>query len=394
MKPSNKSKAFVECCKISDLATPALYSKKYYKFSKNSSLMNDNSFENYLLDIALPDLKSKEAGFKLADMYPVGGSKVVDSLVKDIKIVVPTNTLKFIGNLINSDSTTVHCWRTGYNSVPLLKLKQIFDVWKKTCKISKQEFTEKWNKVFQNTNSFHSGKNSAKVKLPKYLSTDLAYVVGFLLADGYIKSQTKLLSRGKHPEYSVVFYDNSKAFLEKFDKILANLFDVKCNQHLLVSQNGSCYALRCTSKPIHRFFTEVLKIPEGYKQGNIVVPKIIEDSPREIQKAFIAGFCDGEGCVGISTKNPYFEVVQASYTGKSPQILDWISAKLNEFGVRVSVPQRGTGFWRIRSASQKVINKYYTIISSRHVDKIPKFEEVRRFSYAEHRKSREGGNRA
>jgi len=347
-------------------------------------------FDNYLLDIALPDLENKKAGFKLCDLYPIGASKHLKPLIYDIKLEIPINTLKFVGKEIGSDSTTIHCWLTDYNKTPLLKFIQILDVWRRVCNKSNTDVNRKLNGLFDETKFFSSGCGSIPVKLPQKMSKDLAYLIGFLLADGYIKSQTKLLLRGKYPESSIVFYDNSKKFLQGLNKIMISEFGANCNLHYAEDKKGSWYALRSTSKPIHRFFTEVLKIPSGYKQGHIVVPKIIEDSSTEIQKSFISGFCDGEGCVGISTKNPYFEVAQASYTGKPPQILEWISDKLNAFGINISKPQIGSNCWRLRTASQKVINNYYSIISSRHNDKIPKFEEVKRFSYARHRKEREG----
>jgi hypothetical protein len=40
MKPSSKSKAFAECCKMLDLATPALNLKNDYKYSNNNQSMN------------------------------------------------------------------------------------------------------------------------------------------------------------------------------------------------------------------------------------------------------------------------------------------------------------------------------------------------------------------
>jgi len=55
-----------------------------------------------------------------------------------------------------------------------------------------------------------------------------------------------------------------------------------------------------------------------------------------------------------------------------------ISEKFNELGISVLKPQKGSSFWRIRTGSQKVINNYYSLISSRHGDKIPKFEEVKK----------------
>jgi hypothetical protein len=372
---------------------PALRSQSDYKYKKSNFLDNKMIFDNYLLDIALPDLENKEAGFKWCELYPIGASKYLKPLIDDIKLEIPINTLKFVGKEIGSNSTTIHCWLIDYNKTPLLKFIQILDVWRRVCNKSNTDINRKLNELFEKLNSFSSGGKSIPIKLPRKMSKDLGYLIGFLLADGYIKSQTKLLQRGKYPESSIVFYDNSKKFLQSVDKIMSSEFGANCNLHYAEDKKGSWYALRSTSKPIHRFFTEVLKIPSGNKQGYVVVPKVIKNSSIEIQKAFISGFCDGEGCVGISTKNPYFEVAQASYTGKPPQILEWISDKLNALGINISKPQIGSNCWRLRTASQKVINNYYSIISSRHNDKIPKFEEVKRFSYARHGKKRKGDDR-
>ncbi len=85
--------------------------------------------------------------------------------------------------------------------------------------------------------------------------------------------------------------------------------------------------------------------------------------------------------------------MQVSYINNPPQILIWISEKLNELRISVSKSQKGSSFWRIRAGSQKVINNYYSLISSRHNDKIPKFKKVKRFSYAKLARTNKGDDR-
>lgn len=366
------------------LACSACNSPSNYKPRKEGSLDN-MQFKNYLLALALPDEKLEQKLDCTFPLYITGANVILSELFMSIKEKMP-DALKFIASTLGNDRSSIDCWLNGYNPVPILKTYQIFKIWKSICKKTDLEFENKWDLLFEKVTEFGS-RNGHKIKLPKELSIDLAYVIGFLLADGYIKNVDKLIERGKYPEYTISFYDKSNEFLKKIEAIFVSEFFAHCNLYYAKDKKGSWYCLRCTSKPIHRFFIEVLGLPFGYKQGRVCAPEIIKQAPVELQKAFISGFCDGEGCVGISTKNPYFEVAQVSYTKGPPEILVWISQKLIEFGINISAPQKGTGFWRLRTGSQKVINSYYTIISSRHNDKMPKFEEVKRFSYGRKNRS-------
>ncbi|MFA5931424.1 MAG: LAGLIDADG family homing endonuclease [archaeon] len=361
-------------------SSPARRLVRCLKTPNLQSFTDTMQFSNYLLNIALPDENLEKVFATEFPIYITGVNKILSSLVNEIKENTTQNSLQLIASELKNDSTSVRCWLTGYNPTPILKAYKILKIWKSVCGKTEVEFETKWDFLFQNVSGYNS-RRMPKVKLTKSLSNDLAYVIGFFLADGHIKNVDKLVQRGKYPEYTIAFYDKSADFLKKIEAIFVKEFSAKCNLHYAEDKKGSWYCLRCTSKPIHRFFIEVLGLPFGYKQGRVCAPEIIKQASVDAQKEFISGFCDGEGCVGISTKNPYFEVAQVSYTANPPEILVWVSQKLNEFGVKISVPQKGVTVWRIRTASQKVINNYYTIISSRHVDKIPKFEEVKRFSY-------------
>ncbi|MBI5061668.1 MAG: hypothetical protein HZB67_05130 [Candidatus Aenigmarchaeota archaeon] len=255
-------------------------------------------------------------------------------------------------------------------------------VWKRVCKKTQREFSEKWDEVYEHIDIFSSNR-SKKAILPKELTEDIAYLMGFILADGYIKNDEKLLQRGEYPEYTIALYDNSREFLEQLNIFFKQIFNVTCNLHFAKDKKGSWYVLRCTSKPVHRFFTLVLGIKKGNKTGNIDTPDIIKKSSEDIQKSFVSGFFDGEMGVGITKKNPWLEMAQSSITKEPVPIIIWMKKKLEKWGIDLHGPSlmSNQNAWRLRTNSKTTISKYYSIISSRHPDKIKQFEEIERFYY-------------
>ena len=103
-----------------------------------------------------------------------------------------------------------------------------------------------------------------------------------------------------------------------------------------------------------------------------------------LKKAFIAGFFDEEVGIGISIKNPWLEINQLSIPGDKPaHILLWCQKELKEMNIILHGPTlMHHGSWRLRTASKKVIDKFYETIPLRHMDKIKACEEIKRFSYA------------
>lgn len=338
--------------------------------------------ENYLLGFVLEDYK-RETHQNRHYIHVTGIENIFRELYNDIKSKVKKGTfLLFISSKLKVNKTTIHCWLTGYNPIPLVKVYELLLLWKKTCKKSQKEFNEKWNEIYNKIKTFHS-KKIKNIILPKKITEDIAYLTGFIVADGYIKNTEKLLKRGKYPEHSVCMYDNSKIFLEYLKKIIESKFNIKCNLHFAKDKKGSLYALRCTASPVHRFFSIVLEVQEGDRTGKAKVPSLIKNASWNIKKAFIAGFCDGEGGVGISTKNPWLEIAQ-NHSKKQPSpILNWIKKELEEFDIFLNGPQLMSNqkAWRLRASSKGTICKFYNIVSSFHPDKIKKFEEIKVFSY-------------
>ncbi|MFH1332532.1 MAG: hypothetical protein ABIH63_04600 [archaeon] len=340
-------------------------------------------FKNYLLDLIRRDRNVKPS----SDICINGTNKIIKESYIDIKRCKP-NIKKFMIKNLKSPANTIYCWMSSRNPIPIPKLYILLNIWKKICKKTNQEFEEKWDKIFITNKGFsvHRGKN--KAILPMELTEDLSYLTGFILADGYLKDENKLLKRYKFREYSIVICDNSKEHVEYLKEIVTSIFKTKCNIYFTKDKKGSWYILRCTSKPVFRFFSDVLKISQGDKTGKIRVPELIKKSNFNLQKAFIAGFSDGEAGVGISTKNPWLEIAQKSIYNKPPLILLWIQEKLKKTNINLNGPHKMSKLgncWRLRTASKKTINLFYQEIPVRHIDKVKAYEEIRRFSYAENR---------
>ncbi len=342
-----------------------------------------SKLNNYLLDIAFPDIKLQLSMGGHCQISIHGANEQVKNIYLGIKKYCPKNIANFVSGQLRMPKATVDSWLSGYNPIPILKFYELLKIWKITCKKSDSEFDFEWSTFFSNAKLYSAKGGFGKIGLPKQFDEDQAYLIGFILADGHIKDENTFLKNGKYPEYTIAMCDDSKEFLEYLGNLFYQIFGVECNLHYAEDKKGGWYALRCTSKPIYRYFTKVLGIPSGSKTGKITVPEIVKNSSQQCQKAFIGGFSDGEGCVSISTKNPYLEISQSSATDKSPEILDWISQKLSEFGVELSLPQKMStqNSWRLRTGSKKTINSFYIIISSRHPDKIRGFERVKVFEY-------------
>jgi len=339
-------------------------------------------FRNYLFNLTKKDFERKTYQNRhFIKIFGVGN--VLKQCYLEIKNKIPNGEIvKFLVPKLKCPKATLDCWITGRNPVPIFKAYELLKIWEKVCNRSTADVDKRWNKIFLN-GKYYTSCGVGKAKLPKELTLDLAYIMGFILADGYVKNDDKLLHRKKDLEYSISMYSESKQFLKKMRQIFCDLFDVNCNLHYIEDKKGSWYALRCTSKPVHRFFCDILEFKRGVKTGNIDVPNIIANSPQRFQHVFIAGFFDGDGSVGISSKNPWLELCQTSINENPIPIIIWIKDKLKNFGINLALSKATyQNIWRLRTGSKIEILKFYDVISSRHPLKIQKYNLVRSSSYA------------
>jgi intein/homing endonuclease len=329
--------------------------------------------ENYLLKIAFPDKGRK----KNEHIYLHGVNSIFKEIYLEIKSKVKQNEFtKLIYSKLDTPKGTVDSWLAGHNPIPILKFYNILKLWKEICNKTDEEANEKWDKIFQKANGF-SAWASPKVTLPKELNEEIAYLCGFIAGDGHIKDEFNLKRRGKNAEYSISVYDSSKKFIDFLTFLFVKNFKANTNCHY--TKKGNLFTLRCTSKPIYRFFTQVIKMQCGRDTGNIRIPQLIKNSSKEIKLAFIRGFFDAEGSVGITEKNPWLEIAQISNFKGPPYILRWIKGILKENNVNLNGPQLmscNKKAWRLRTSSKKVISQFYTSVSSWHPEKALKIDEI------------------
>ena len=150
--------------------------------------------------------------------------------------------------------------------------------WKKASELKKGDYIV--------VRAVSSDKKSI-IKVGKYpLNENIAYLLGFFLADGWV-------DRDKSKGYNrVCFLNNSKEVIEKIQKIIKKEFE----EHEKISKSGNAFKIRLNSSIKSKEFLKAFKLEDKYAH-NIDVPlQILKSGSKEIY-SFISGFIDGDGSV-------------------------------------------------------------------------------------------------
>jgi hypothetical protein len=120
------------------------------------------------------------------------------------------------------------------------------------------------------------------LKTPAILDEDVAWLIGFIIGDGCIPSDSR-------PSIHVCVTDDIK---NKLIKIVKDKFDVKVrtSKHVLTDlmEHGWIH-----SRAVHDFFRHVIGIKSGKEKFH--VPNCILKSPQKVIKSFILGLSDADG---------------------------------------------------------------------------------------------------
>lgn len=322
--------------------------------------------ENYLLKIEEgKSWKNKE------NICLYGVSSIIKSVYFDLKRVYPRNTIKIISDRLGMPYQTLYSWISGNN--PISKGYALLKFWKEICNKSEKEFIERWDLVYRNTIAY-SQNGQKKVILPKELTADLAYIIGFFQGDGHLKKEK---GERNFQEHSIYFYESDKEILNMINKLMYEQFGIYGNIYFQSNKTGKWNTLRICSKQIYLFFKNVLNLKTGKKVRGVNTPEIIKKSEISAQLSFIRGFFDAEGSVGETKKNHWLEIGQASKDSPC-EILIWIKNKLDENGINLSEPKRSKNqeFYKIRTAKRETIKRFFDTISSEYPAKINKFRRI------------------
>jgi hypothetical protein len=190
---------------------------------------------------------------------------------------------------------------------------------------------------FEIIKGFRAKRSGKIIKLPLKMTADLAYFLGVIVGDGYVK----MLKRKKGGYYWEIVVTGVKDYIEYLVKLVKSLFNYSPYVTKEKRRNNS-YILRISSMIIFRYLTRIFGFHSGEKSGNIPKIKFVYDNSFSF-KNYLAGLIDTDGYVG-----KYAALIQ-----KDRKFLDYIRMKskklLNFYFSKTSVNRRigghAVGWW-------------------------------------------------
>lgn len=154
----------------------------------------------------------------------------------------------------------------------------------------------KFENVIIENSTMMVARSHHKLKIP-VLDSDLAYLTGYHLGDGYLEDVDKTYGRGEQ-NYEIVYADSDLEQIKLISNIIKNKFDFnlkiqrKKNNEVWIGRVGSC-------KVLHWFLNKKLGIPMG-KKNVISIPEWVLANDKFLNN-FLSGFFDAEGDVSKTT---------------------------------------------------------------------------------------------
>lgn len=255
-------------------------------------------------------------------------------------------------------STTFYDYKNGEKSISIRTFERLLQLWQELCDKSGDEIRKKWNRLLKSDITYGTKSLRQEVKLPKYLTPKLAYLIGWICGDGSLNRQHN---------YVLKISEKSKKQLKLVLKPLLNeIFNV--NSPIFKRSPGG-YAIQIGSKSIFIFLTRILKIRVGR------VPEFIKDENDKIKSCFLAGFFDADGYVNFSYKDYGIEIFQSRCS-----TLESLIELSNSLEIPFKGPharQNNKGKWYFIFLRKKSdILKFISKVRSNHIDKSRKIRDL------------------
>ncbi|MCK4589900.1 MAG: hypothetical protein KAT77_05625 [Nanoarchaeota archaeon] len=182
---------------------------------------------------------------------------------------------------------------------------------------------ERFENIIIENGLMRVARSPHKLKIP-VLDSDLAYLTGYHLGDGYLEDIEKTYGRGEQ-NYEITYGDFDLEQIKLVSLIIKDKFDFNLrvfkrkNTNMWVGKAGSC-------KVLHWFLNKQLKIPMG-KKNIISIPGWIL-SDRYFMSNFLSGFFDAEADISktinrVVNDKRYFKI-RFQLTQKDRTILEEI----------------------------------------------------------------------
>ncbi len=141
------------------------------------------------------------------------------------------------------------------------------------------------------------GRKRKPLKYPKTLTPELAELIGYSFADGYVKR-----IKGTESTLQLAIYENDRDIVEHFKETINMLFSIV--PRITKIKNKNCLLMDISNRNFIQFLEKngLLKIA---KAKNITVPDAVFCSSRNTTEAFIRGVFEADGTVGDRTIELY-----------------------------------------------------------------------------------------
>ena len=226
---------------------------------------------------------------------------------------------------------------------------------------------------------------SKGLKLPSFLSLDLAYLCGIFVGDGSIYNQKE------KNQYTIKCVGNPKdeklLYSQIINPCIKRVFGIQ--PEVKYRDSNTTFGFEITSKSLFRFFTEAIGLISGKKGQNLCIPNIIKRD-KHLVVSFLCGLFDTDGCITFKkryTQVPYYPVI--TLTSVSKRLIKDVSSFLKNEGFKpveiydyhVKDSRVKEGFTiinRIELNGKDNLKKWLDIIgfkSPKHLKKIKKYRE-------------------
>jgi hypothetical protein len=165
---------------------------------------------------------------------------------------------------------------------------------------------------FEGVKGFRAKRSSKIIRLPLEMTADLAYFLGIVIGDGYVK----MVKRNKGGYYWDIVITGEKNYIELLAKITNKLFGHRPTVKKDKRREKS-YILTISSMIVFRYLTRVFGFHPGKKCGNIPRIRFVCDGSFHFRN-YLSGLIDSDGYVSSS----YAALIQ-----KDRKFLNYIRAK-------------------------------------------------------------------
>ena len=190
------------------------------------------------------------------------------------------------------------------------------------------------------------------IKVPEYLTEDLAYFLGFHVGDGYMKIKKRKKTIDYHLQYGGHQINEYQWYIESIQPLIKKLF----NKNLKVTKTANRIVhLGFRSKAVVTFLHNCCGLPYSPKI-NTGVLSIIQQSNERIKCDFLRGLADTDFSLVFRKKGKYPVIIHDCYSKVLHESLKLLLKDLD-------IPFYS--FFRLRKQNNKVNESYALFIYGR-----------------------------